>query len=120
MEFETIRSVAVDRVALCEMGWQIDNVNGTKGTRLDTDATPGAQSFANARNGVGAFDLNTTFANAIHRTTATTFLLAFLWLAFFCINHGETVLSIRHGVAVTPQSLSKLRTSHYSVVCCFA
>lgn len=77
MQLKAVCRVPVGDLSL-EIGWQVDDVNGTKWAFLWADTAADAQAFRNVRNlGLGS-DFDTEFAGAHHWARLLAFLSTFL------------------------------------------
>ena len=89
MELETVRRVPVSDLRL-EVRWQVDNIDGTEWTLLDTYPTAYAKPLRNEGYLRLRGHLNAELAGPDHRARLFAFLTAFLGLALVIVDDGNT------------------------------
>lgn len=80
MQLEAVRAVAMGDLGL-EVGGQIDDVDGIKGTLLGADTATDTQSFGDEGDLAFGGDFDAELARAYDGARLFAFLPTFLWLA---------------------------------------
>jgi len=113
VQLEAVGRVAVGDLCL-EVGRQVDDVDGVKGTFLRANATSYAQSFGDEGDPARGVDLDAELAGTNDRAGLLAFLPAFLRLAWsilsafadFRSRHGEhTLVRIDNSDTIIPESV---------------
>lgn len=89
MQFEAVGSISMGSL-LVKVGWQINNLDGLKGTFFGTNRATDAMFFRNEAGGIGVLHYNALFSLNVDRASFFAFKRALLWLAPVHGDNGNT------------------------------